>query len=162
MASEVSRIVDQYDRAMTGDAWHGDNVWKILGEVSPEQAFAKPLSGAHTIWELLAHMTFWETVVCRRLRKLPVQIEESLNFPAMPPANSTNWTRQLDVFRKSNSEFREALSQLDDSRLDQPLSKPTKSVYVEVHGVIQHNLYHAGQIAMLRKNLASGKVAGGL
>ena len=75
MGSEIDRIVDQYDRAMTGDAWHGDNVWMILGEVSPEQAFAKPLSGVHTIWELLAHMTFWETVVCRRLRKLPVQID---------------------------------------------------------------------------------------
>lgn len=162
MGSEVARIIDQYDRAMTGDAWHGDNVWKILGEVSPEQAFAKPLPDVHTIWELLAHMTFWETVVSRSLRKLPVQIEESLNFPAMPPADPINWTRELEAFRKSNSEFREALSQLDDSRLDQPLSKPTKSVYVEIHGVIQHNLYHAGQIAMLRKNLGSSKVVGGL
>jgi hypothetical protein len=68
----------------------------------------------------------------------------------------------LQEFRASNEGFRAAVAALDEARLQQPLSAPDKSVYVEVHGVIQHNLYHAGQIALLHKNLASGKVPAGL
>ena len=156
--TEVARILDQYDRALSGDAWHGDNVWKILSDVSPEQAFQRPLQGAHTIWELLAHMAFWESEVRRRLAGTAGEPDESLNYPPMPPATAENWTRQLEAFRQSNAEFHQALTQLNDSVLDEPLSAPEKSVYVEVHGVIQHHLYHAGQIAILRKNLATGKV----
>jgi len=156
--TEVARILDQYDRALTGDAWHGDNVWKILSDVKPEQAFQRPLQGVHTIWELLAHMGFWETEVRRRLAGTAGKPDESLNYPPMPAATAENWTRQLEAFQQSNAEFRQALTQLNDSVLDQPLSAPQKSMYVEVHGVIQHHLYHAGQIAILRKNLATGEV----
>jgi hypothetical protein len=159
--TETQRIVDQYDRAMRGDAWHGDNVWVILGKIEPTQAFERPLAGAHTIWELVAHMKFWETEVLRRLQQAPAQSPE-LNFPAMPEPAAENWKQLLEEFHQSNQQFRNALLLLPDSQLNQPLSAPDKSIYVEAHGVIQHNLYHAGQIAILGKNLASSRVIGGL
>ncbi len=160
--SETVRLIDQYDRALGGDAWHGDNVWKLLGEVRPEEAFQRVLPESHTIWELVAHMTFWETQVARRLRGEPDLPEAELNFPSTPQATAENWKKALDRFRRSNEEFRAELAKVADSRLDEPLSSPEKSVYVELHGVIQHHLYHAGQIAILRKNLAKRKVATGL
>ena len=159
---ESERLVDQYDRNLGGDAWHGDNVWKILEAVRPEQAFQRVLPGSHTIWELVAHMTFWETEVCRRLRSQPGQPEEELNFPPMPEATDENWRKVLDEFRHSNEEFRSEVLKLRDTDLDQPLSSPTRTVYVEVNGVIQHHLYHAGQIAILRNNLPVSKVKAGL
>jgi len=160
--TERVRILDQYDRALAGDAWHGDNVWKILAEVRPEQAFQRVLPESHSIWELVAHMTFWETQVARSLRREPDLPVEELNFPPMPEATAQNWRKALDQFRRSNEEFRSELAKIQDSQLDEPLSSPDKSVYVELHGVIQHHLYHAGQIAILRKNLTGSKVATGL
>ena len=149
--TEVERILDQYDRAMNGDAWHGDPVWKVLEAITAEQAGRRTFANTHTIWELVAHMTFWETEVYRRLNSLPARSTEELNFPAMPEATEENWNSTLAEFRRSNAEFRQCLSQLEPARLDQTTPGRDKTIYVEVHGVIQHHLYHSGQIAILSK-----------
>jgi uncharacterized damage-inducible protein DinB len=153
--TEIQRILDQYDRVMNGDAWHGDPVWTILEGLAPEQAAMRSNSNAHSIWELVAHMNFWETEVCRRLQHLPPRSPENLNFPATPEVTAEKWNKTLQDFRQSNSDFRSALSRLEESQLDQPLPGRDNSAYVEVHGVIQHNLYHAGQIALLRKIISA-------
>jgi hypothetical protein len=150
MATEVERILDQYDRAMNGDAWHGDPVWTILDSISAGEAARRTHPERHTIWEIVGHMMFWETEVNRRLNNLPDRPLEKLNFPAMPAATEENWNSTLTEFRRSNTELRKTLSQLDPGRLDQMTPAGKKSVYVEVHGVIQHHVYHAGQIAILR------------
>ena len=98
--TEVERIIDQYDRAMNGDAWHGDPVWKTLEGISPEVAADRPLSAIHTIWELVAHMTFWETEVYRRLNNLPARSVDELNFPAMREATA----RELGIHLGRSSE----------------------------------------------------------
>jgi uncharacterized damage-inducible protein DinB len=149
--TEVERILDQYDRAMNGDAWHGDPVWKILDGTSAEQAARRAGANTHTVWELVIHMTFWETEVCGRLNNLPARSTEELNFPTMPEATEENWSSALSDLRRSNAEFRQCLSQLEPARLDQTTPGRDKTIYVEVHGVIQHHLYHAGQIAIVSK-----------
>ena len=149
--SEIDRILDQYDRAMSGDAWHGDPVWKILEGVTPQQAAFHPDPNTHSIWELVSHITFWETEVYRRLKHQTPRSPDKLNFPPAPEATAENWSRTLNEFRQSNRDLRSALSQVDELTLDQPLPGRNKPAYVEVHGIIQHNLYHAGQIALLRK-----------
>jgi uncharacterized damage-inducible protein DinB len=149
--TETERLLDQYDRIMNGQAWHGDPVWKILDGILPDQAATRLHANTHTIWELVAHMTFWETVVYRRLNGLPVELREELNFPAMLEPTMDNWNSTLAELRRSNADFRTAVSRLEPARLDQITSAGNKSAYVEVHGVIQHHLYHAGQIAILRR-----------
>lgn len=152
--TEVERIVDQYDRAMNGDAWHGDPVWKILEGISGEDAAVRVHRNTHSIWELVSHMTFWETEVYGRLKNLPARSQEQLNFPPPVETVSTDqWGSAIAEFRESNARFRQALTELSLEQLDHPTKTSKRSVYVEVHGVIQHNLYHAGQIAFLRKFL---------
>jgi DinB superfamily len=148
--TEIDRILDQYERAMNGDAWHGDSVWTILDGISAPQAASRAHPQRHTIWELVAHMTFWETQVYRRINGLPDRPAEKLNFPVMPEPTEENWQSTLADFRRSNLDFRQCVSQLDPARLDQAAPGRDKSLYVEVHGVIQHHLYHGGQIAILR------------
>jgi hypothetical protein len=156
--TEVDRMLDQYDRALTGDAWHGDPVWTILEGISAQQASSRAHPQRHTIWELVAHMTFWETQVYRRLNNLPDRPTEQLNFPAMPEPTDTHWHATLAAFRRSNVDFRRCVSELDPARLDQPARGRDESIYVEVHGVIQHHLYHAGQIVILRGFAAENRV----
>ncbi len=153
--NEVQRILEQYDQTMDGVAWYGDPVWTILEGIDARCAAALPLAGVHTIWQLVMHMRFWEDVAMRRLSG-PVIPDEAGNFPDTPAANEEAWQRTLEEFRHSNREFRDALSRLDPSRLDQLIPGEKRTCRNEAVGVIQHHIYHAGQIALLKKAYLGG------
>ncbi len=72
--SEASRIADQLRRAFDGDAWHGDSVLEILNGVTAAQAAARPITHAHSIWELVLHIAAWDGVVLRRLGGAAVEL----------------------------------------------------------------------------------------
>lgn len=160
--TESERIVRQYDMVMQGNAWHGDPIWQILDGISAESAAQRPVADAHTIWEIVMHMMFWEDVVRRRLGGLRAGLDEALNFPSMPRATEANWQKTLAEFRASNQELREAMTKLDPSRVDELSAAGKRTFYDEAHGVIQHNLYHAGQIAILKKGFTVKRASGGL
>jgi len=151
--SELKRILNHYDGVLNGDAWHGDAIWKVLGEIPAQTAAARPLPGTHTIWELVSHMMFWEGVVTKRLAGLRTGVVDELNFPPMPAATEENWKTTLDEFRASNHTFREALAKLDPAKLEQLTAAGKRTYYDEAHGIIEHHVYHLGQIAMLKKAL---------
>ena len=149
--TETQRILEHYDRTMHGDAWHSYPVWQVLEGISVEKAAMRPLANAHSIWEIVGHMAFWEEVAARRLGGLRAGLEENRNFPAMPEATEVNWQKTLDQFRASNQAFREALQKLDPARLNELSAAGKRSFYEEAHGLIEHSVYHAGQIALLAK-----------
>jgi hypothetical protein len=149
--SEIQRILDHYDGVLNGAPWHGDPIYQILDGVSAEQASARPLAGRHTIWEIVMHMTFWEGVVIKRLAGLRAGLVEELNFPAMPAATAANWKKTLDEFRASNQDFREALARLEPARLNELTAAGKRTYYGEAHGIIEHHVYHAGQVVLLKK-----------
>jgi hypothetical protein len=152
--AELDRILSHYDAVLNGDPWHGDPIWKILENVMAQDASARPVGQTHTIWELVSHMTFWEGVVTKRLAGLRAGLVEELNFPAMPAATEENWRKALDDFRDSNRTFREALADLDPAKLEQLTAAGKRTYYDEAHGIIEHHLYHLGQIALLKKAIA--------
>ncbi len=149
--SEITRILNHYDAVLNGSPWHGDPIWQILDGISPEAAAARPPNGGHTIWEIVMHMIFWEGVATQRLAGQRAGLVEELNFPAMPTPTSQHWEQTLDQFRASNQQFRAALAKLDPARLDDLSAAGKRTYYDEAHGVIEHDIYHAGQIALLRK-----------
>ncbi len=138
------------------NAWHGDPIWQILDGISAQKAAARPIANAHSIWEIVGHMAFWESVAAQRLGGLRAGLEEEGNFPAAPEATEANWQKTLDQFRASNQAFREALQELAPSRLDELSAAGKRSYYDEAHGLIEHNVYHAGQIALLAKAMNQG------
>ena len=150
--TEIDRILKHYDGVLSGDAWHGDPVWKVLEDIPAAAAAARPLTTAHSIWEIVAHMTFWEAVVIQRLHGQRAGLVEELNFPATPAPNEENWRKTLDEFRGSNRRFREALSKLDPTKLEQLTAAGKRTYYDEAHGIIEHHVYHLGQIALLKKH----------
>jgi uncharacterized damage-inducible protein DinB len=152
--SDIDRILGRYDEVLHGAAWHGDPMWQILEGISAEHAAARPLPQAHTIWEIVMHMIFWEDVVIRRLAGERAGLVEELNFPAMPSGTEENWQQTLDRLRDSNRRFRQALSVLDAAKLFQLSAAGKRTFHGEAHGLIEHHVYHLGQIAMLKKALA--------
>ena len=151
--SATETILKHYDRVLNADAWHGDPIWQILDDISARTAAARAVPGGHTIWEIVAHMTFWEGVVTKRLHGERAGLVDELNFPAMPAVTEENWRKTLDEFRASNGAFREALGQLDPAKLEQLSAAGKRTYYEEAHGIIEHHVYHAGQIALAKKAL---------
>lgn len=162
--TDIERLLDQYDRVMHGNAWHGDAIWQILDGISAECAAARPVADAHSIWEILMHMTFWEGVSSRRLagERAGLVEDEALNFPATPEPTEANWQKTREEFRASNQKLREALAKLDPARLDTLSAAGKRTFYDEAHGVIQHNVYHAGQIALLKKGFEAKQASASL
>ncbi len=149
--TEVQRILEQYERVMNGAAWHGDAIWQILGSISADRAASRPIANVHSVWEIVGHMAFWEEIAAKRLGGLRAGLEDGSNFPAASDATEANWQKALDAFRASNRAFREALQKLDPVHLDKLSATGKRSFYNEAHGLIEHNVYHAGQIALLVK-----------
>ncbi len=160
--TEIERILEQYDHAMHGDAWHGDPIWQILNNVSLECAAHRGVADAHTIWEIVLHITFWEGVAARRLAGQRAGLDDALNFPAPPEPTEDNWQKTRDEFRASNQELREAMAKVGPARLDKLSAAGKRTFYDEAHGVVQHDIYHAGQIALLKKSFAAKRPCGGL
>jgi len=149
--SEIDRILNHYDEVLRGAAWHGDPMWQILKGISAEMAARRPLPGAHTIWEIVMHMIFWEEVATERLAGRRAGLVEERNFPPMPGHTEEAWSKTLDQLRASNHSFRQALSQLDAAKLDGLSAAGKRTFYDEAHGLIEHHVYHLGQIALLKK-----------
>ncbi len=152
--SEASRIADQLRRAFDGDAWHGDSVLEILNGVTAAQAAARPITHAHSIWELVLHIAAWDGAVLGRLSGAAVELADAENFPPVKDTSEAAWRKALAGVRRVHEELVSAVSVLPDSRLGEMV--PGKqgahyTFYYMLHGVVQHELYHAGQIALLKK-----------
>lgn len=149
--SEVKRIQDQLRRSFEGPAWHGPSIKELVAGVTAEQATAKPLAEAHSIWEIVLHIAAWEEGALRRLAGDRAELSTEEDWPPVPDTSEAAWRETLERMEQNHLRLRKALSSLDDSRLPEPVVDGMSSVYGTLHGVIQHNLYHAGQIALLKK-----------
>jgi uncharacterized damage-inducible protein DinB len=151
--TEVQRILDQLKRAFEGKAWHGPSVREVLSGVTAFQAHARPIPQGHTIYELARHIAVWEDVGRRRLGGDRAQIAISSPEDWPPPADTGEeaWEQAKAALDRGHQALVEAIERVPESKLDEPILEGMSSVYVTLHGVIQHDLYHAGQIAILKK-----------
>lgn len=149
--SEVRRIRSQLRRAFEGEAWHGPSLMELLADVAAASAAAKPIAGAHSIWELVLHVTFWEEVSRRRLEGDDTKYQAEDGLFTVTDSCEEGWKEALEKLKSTNEALREAIAKLDDSQLDEIAAGQEYSIYFLLHGVIQHDLYHAGQIALLKK-----------
>ena len=149
--TEVERIADQLKRAMSGEAWHGPALRELLKGVSAQRAAAHPVVGGHSIWELTLHINAWLRAGRQRLAGDRAQLTDAEDWPAIAATTEATWAETKDALNQSYEELRAAITGLVDYQLDQPIIAGLSSTYVTLHGVIQHTLYHAGQIAILKK-----------
>jgi uncharacterized damage-inducible protein DinB len=152
--SEIRRIVDQMDRAMNGEAWHGPHLEELLKDVSAQQAAAHPVSGAHSIWELVHHISSWNAILAQRASGKAVAVTEEQDWPPVTNTSAESWRHALDQMRASRERLRSAVEKLNEAQLDDIAPGKDHSIYVMLHGGVQHDLYHAGQIAVLKKGNA--------
>lgn len=158
MQAELSRLEEQLRAALEGEAWHGPSVLEALEGITAEQAAAHPIAGAHSIWELVLHLCGTYGLVLRRLGGDGRQLTEAEDWPSVPEPSTENWNDSIRVLKQLNEELRQAVKSFPAERLDLPLvPEAPYTAFTQFIGVTQHNLYHAGQIALLKKTLNQTK-----
>lgn len=154
MATEIDRIVRLLEKTFDKQPWYGSSVMAILKEVDPSVVH-KRIGQAHTMIELVLHMTAWRTFVIRRLSgDNDYQVTDALNFPK-PSTQSDAWSRALSSLEDNQRELLAAVRKLPGEKLGElvPSSSYKYTWYTLLHGVIDHDVYHLGQIAILQKAL---------
>jgi uncharacterized damage-inducible protein DinB len=149
--SEIQTIIDELKNIHDGDAWHGPSLKEILSGVSAEQAAAKPLANAHSIWELTLHVSAWEGVLMRRLAGMQLNEPEEGDFPPVTDASEEAWRQTLNRLDEVHQRLIEAVATLTDERLSEIVPGKDCTVEYMLRGLGRHHVYHAGQMALLKK-----------
>jgi uncharacterized damage-inducible protein DinB len=151
VSDEIRRLGDQLRRAFEGEAWHGPSVLEAIEDVTAEQASTHPIAEAHSILELVLHLGGTYRLVLRRLKGDGRQLTPVEDWP--PPSSSSDpWLDAVGTLRELHAELVRAVEGFPEARLDLPLVPESPySAYTQFIGLTQHNLYHAGQIALLKR-----------
>ena len=149
--SEAARIADQLRRAFDGSAWHGPALLELLEDVDAAVAFAKPIPSVHSIWELVLHIAGWDAAAIARLEGNKTQPAGDLNFPPVLKPAPAAWRKAVAETKRTHDALVKKVAALPDSRLSNRCPGKRYDFYHLLHGVAQHELYHAGQIAILKK-----------
>jgi uncharacterized damage-inducible protein DinB len=154
---EVARLADQLERSFRGGAWHGPSLLEALADVDAETAGRRPIAGAHSIGEIAGHAAFWIDAARRRLEGDPVDdVAADADWPRGEERTAAGWQRVLDRLEAAHRGLHAKVLALDDERLEGPAAGSDPTVRGLLLGLLQHNAYHAGQIAVLAKARRQG------
>ena len=146
--SRATRLGNHIERTVTGPMWHGPALLEVLDGVDAARARARPIAGAHSIWEIVRHVTAWADISRQRIHG------EALGDPTpeqdWPPIGD-DWAQDLERLKESHRLLAADVRQLDDAALDARVKTLEYPVGILLDGVVEHGTYHGGQIALLKK-----------
>lgn len=145
--AKAQRISELLRSTFDGEAWYGPSVMSVLKDISPEQVFNK-IGESNSIIELVEHMTAWRNFTIKKLQgdvSFDIKTDE-MNFP-----QSKDWNKSLEGLKESQHKLLGLLEDLPDERLVAFVEGRKYSFQVLLHGIIQHDIYHLGQIQLIKK-----------
>jgi uncharacterized damage-inducible protein DinB len=146
--SRASRLANHLERTVTGPMWHGPALLQVLDGVDETRARARPIPSAHSIWEIVLHVTAWAEIARRRLKG------EATGDPPPEqdwPSVAGEWSASMKRLEESHQALAADVRLLDDGALDSKVKGLDYPVGILLDGVVEHGAYHGGQIALLRK-----------
>jgi len=149
--NESQRLGDQITRALTGDAWHGPSWREALEGVTREAALHRPIPEAHTIAEILLHATAWHDVVRRRLEGESPQLSDAQDWPPATFSDEAAWSAAVARLFETGSALAATVGRFPAEKLQENRPGVDGTWYELVIGELQHVLYHAGQVTLLKK-----------
>jgi uncharacterized damage-inducible protein DinB len=155
MHSTAAQLSNHIKRTVAGPMWHGPALDELLASVSSDQAAARPITGAHSIWEIVLHVTAWAEIALARLHGQrtgdPVPDED---WPPVRGSDAAaNWQAARERLRESYRALATDTRRLEPTAFDEKVAGADYSVSNLLHGVIEHGTYHGGQIALLKRAL---------
>ena len=149
--TEVSKIVDMLKRTFYKEAWHGLAFLEILDGVTAKQAAAKPIPNAHSIWEIVLHTMTWIDAVRIRTSGKEYQVSEDQDWPKVTNKGEAAWKKAVDDLKKAHKKLEKHTASFKTIDLNKKAGGSTLTNYVLLHSIVHHNIYHAAQIAFLKK-----------
>ena len=143
--SDLQKIRKLIERSFDQQPWYGPSVMDTLKDIIPEKA-SNRFPGSHSIIELVCHMTAWRNFVIDQLRGNPRELSEAENFP-----QPGSWKDALAGLKKSQVELLKAMDDFPDDRLNDQVPLREYRFHFMLNGIVQHDVYHIGQIALLKK-----------
>src|SRR5215469_4902911 len=124
--SEIQQIVEELGVSFEGEPWHGPSLLEILEGVGAKTAAAKPIVGAHSIWELVLHVTAWEQAIRTRIaERRALQLSDEQNFPTVSDTSEEAWKQAMESLRRNHQELVQTVGGLNRARLtEQVPGKP--------------------------------------
>jgi uncharacterized damage-inducible protein DinB len=150
--SELTSIIGELKDIHDGNAWHGPSLRESLAGLSAEQASARPIGNAHSIWEIVSHIAGWENIFRRRLEGDERAAEpEAGDFPPAIDGSEAAWAQTLETLESEHQKLLQVISNMSEESLEDKVGKRDYSVRFLLRGIVRHHVYHAGQISLLRK-----------
>jgi len=158
----VALLLHQISLAYDARSWHGPNLRGSLRGVSLDAACYRPQPGRHNVWELVVHCAYWKYRVCRLLsptapRSFTVPGSDWFERPAERTARA--WREDMRLLDQWHLALREAVAGVDPDRLGRPARRGEFTVLELISGAVAHDLYHAGQIRLVRRMFADAATA---
>lgn len=145
MKSEIQNIINTLKHTFEKNAWHGPSVLEVLEGVNESNAI-KRLGASHSIIELVAHMTAWRNYVVEKLNgNDSFELTDDENFP-----DYTNWQDVVTQLKENQQKLLDALAKTPTEKLNEKVTGREFKFYVMLHGIIHHDIYHIGQIQLLK------------
>src|SRR5262245_23795454 len=154
---ETERIAEQLKRSFYGEAWSGPSVREVLEGVTAPMAAERAIREAHSIWELVHHITAWVEIVRKRIIGERIEVTAEVSFPPVSDRSEATWQESLRRMEEAETALRHAILNLPESSLNQIVGPGGDTVYVLLHGAVQHSLYHAGQIILMKRLLTNSQ-----
>ncbi len=158
--SRIDDFTDQVRRILDGDPWFGDPILRVLEGITYAEAAQRPLPQGHTIWELVLHLTSWTREINRRLLQGDWREAADGDWPVAPDATAGNWRSAVARFEEAHRALLLTLESFPASRLDEMLADERDPALASgqtfgqmLHGLLQHDAYHLGQIGILKKGV---------
>ncbi len=153
----IGMLLDGLDEAFDRRSWHGTNLRGSIRGLTAGAARWRPGTGRHNIWEIAVHAAYWKYVIWRKLAgvargSFPLKGSNWFTRPAPGAGDvAASWAADVKLLVDRHRLLREAVEALDPGQLDRPMPRSLYTPVFLVRGVTSHDLYHAGQIQLLKR-----------
>jgi uncharacterized damage-inducible protein DinB len=144
-------LLTQLRATYYGPSWHGPTLRELLTDVAEQDAAEHPIANAHSIWEIVLHSAAWKRVVTGRLSGQITTLPDDSDWPPVADTSRRSWETALADLNTAHEALTSRVRLLDNSDLNRRYPPDHGTFYSMIHGVMQHDVYHAGQVALLKK-----------
>lgn len=149
--NESKRTLSLFKKLYDGSPWIDINISSVLKNVSAEQASKRVLKNCNTVWEITNHIIGWRSDVLQRVQGKIIASPENNYFEPVADTSEKNWADTLKRLSDVQDDWIEFLDKVDSGEFEKVYASNNMTYYEHIHGIIQHDAYHLGQIVLLLK-----------
>ena len=155
MKKDINSYISEFETIYNGEPWYGKSLMAVIYSADPKNVFKKQKSEGHSAYEITHHLYAWRNLLANRLKgdNASIEINSKEDWAPLPKEQTTaTWKELVKKLEQNQQELIESLTKLNDEDLDTDLANTSNSLRTFLNGLIQHDVYHIGQVALAIKN----------